>query len=65
MFLSFVPKFGVIYLPWCTILPCYQKDIFSFFVKPLRTIGNIFVVNLALADFSLTSFVDPFSIVGK
>ena len=43
----------------------FKTIIFFSFLKPLRTIGNIFVVNLALADFSLTSFVDPFSIVGK
>ena len=33
--------------------------------KPLKTVGNMFVVNLAVADLCVTSFVNPFSIVGK
>ena len=34
-------------------------------LQPLRNIGNIFVVNLALADFCITGFIYPFSIIGK
>ncbi|XP_055342808.1 melatonin receptor type 1B-B-like [Paramacrobiotus metropolitanus] len=33
-------------------------------VKPLRTSGNVFVVNLALADIVVTAFIDPFNVVG-
>ncbi|XP_055350380.1 melatonin receptor type 1B-B-like [Paramacrobiotus metropolitanus] len=33
-------------------------------VKPLRTSGNVFVVNLALADIVITAFIDPFNVVG-
>ncbi len=32
---------------------------------PLRRVGNIFLVNLALADLIVASIADPFSIVGK
>ena len=34
-------------------------------MKPLRKVGNVFVVNLALADLSVTGFLNPFSIIGK
>ncbi|ELU08523.1 hypothetical protein CAPTEDRAFT_123524 [Capitella teleta] len=32
--------------------------------KKLKTVGNMFIVNLALADLCVTAFVDPFSIIG-
>ncbi len=32
--------------------------------QPLRTVANMFVVNLALADLGVTCFVNPFSIIG-
>ena len=32
--------------------------------KPLRKVGNFFVVNLAIADLCITGFVNPFSIIG-
>ncbi|KAL5005491.1 hypothetical protein ScPMuIL_018947 [Solemya velum] len=32
--------------------------------RPLRTTGNMFIVNLALADLCMTAVGDPFSIVG-
>ena len=35
------------------------------FFQPLRTVGNLIIVNLAVADFAVTGFVNPFSIVGK
>ena len=31
----------------------------------LRTVGNVFIVNLAIADLCVTAFVDPFNIVSK
>ncbi|XP_064608144.1 melatonin receptor type 1B-like [Liolophura sinensis] len=32
--------------------------------KALRTMGNIFILNLAFADLCVTAIVDPFSIIG-
>ncbi|KAL5005518.1 hypothetical protein ScPMuIL_018974 [Solemya velum] len=32
--------------------------------KPLRTTGNMFIFNLAIADMCITAIVDPFSFVG-
>ena len=47
----------------------YYKDIslmyVYFYFQPLMTVGNFFIVNLALADFCVTGFINPFSIVGK
>ena len=41
------------------------KEIILILLKPLRKVGNYFVVNLAIADLCITGFVNPFSIVGK
>ena len=35
------------------------------FFQPFRTVGNLIIVNLAVADFAVTGFVNPFSIVGN
>ena len=40
-----------------------QLSFFPF--QHLRTVGNMFIVNLAIADLAVTGFVDPFSIIGK
>ena len=34
-------------------------------LQSLRTNGNVFIVNLAIADLCVSSFVNPFSIVGE
>ena len=36
-----------------------------FYFQRLRTIGNLFVANLAFADLCVTGFANPFSIIGK
>ena len=36
-----------------------------YLLQPLRNVGNIFVVNLALADLCVTGFINPFSIIGE
>ena len=34
------------------------------FLQRLRTIGNLFVANLAVADLCVTGFINPFNIAG-
>ena len=58
----------------CILLYCIHIYIYNFTqinqmkilnFQSLKKVGNIFIVNLAIADICVTAFVDPFSIVGK
>ena len=39
------------------------QSVYALF-QHLKTTGNMFIVNLAMADLCVTAFVDPFSVVG-
>ena len=41
-----------------------SQNKFSFLQK-LRTIGNLFVANLAFADMCVTGFLNPMTLLGK
>ena len=46
-------------------LKTFRYLLSDFYFQPLMTVGNFFIVNLALADFCVTGFINPFSIFGK
>ena len=49
------------------ILKCFLLNLFALFFlfQSMRTRSNAFVVNLAISDFIMSAFVNPFTVVGK